>query len=483
MADLSAMYMDLAESTGKATQRGILGMQQMMDNQLAYQKAREDLEAQRGLRALFAQNPNASAEEVSRYSPQFGMEMTKAQQEAQERSGRMRKTQREISDMEAKAVAETLGPIAEKAMMTGDINSYKREIGQAASVLAQQGIPLPMNFNPDQHTPDVVLRNSVGRGYKSPLLENQMATQREQMLSQVPPRMNPEQAYGGIEMGAYGPKIKPPLPRQPRSTGMSGAPAAQLPGEYQRATAADLPMLEEAYNNAADVNEKQQIGSLINQLRQQTQAPAQGQFVTPEQEAAFRLEEERQKKELESKAAGERKTAELGAESAEETAKKASTMATLPSDEEVYGLIKDSLQGEIEQAIKGSAASKKLGISSKANTATADLTAIQEQLRAVVKSLYTPGAITADEQKSMLKAIGSIAEAQDAESRIAGYRRFMNMARQSVSSHPELASEIEKITGNKILSPRRKIEVGHTVGNMRYKGGNPNDKNSWEEVR
>jgi len=293
MADLSAMYMDLGNSSGRATDRGFLGMQQMMDNQLAYQKAREDLEAQRGLRALFAQNPNASSEEVSRYSPQFGMEMNKYALEQQERSGRMQKTKREISEMEAKAVAETLGPIAERAVMTGDINAYKREIGQAASALAQQGIPLPMNFNPDQHTPDIVLRNSVGRGYKSPLLENQMATQKEQMMSQVPPRMSPEQAYGGVEMGAYGPQIKPPLPRQARGTGMSGAPAVQLPEGYQRATAADLPMLEEAYNNATDVNEKQQIGALLNQLQQQvqTQTPAQGQFVTPEREMELKAKE------------------------------------------------------------------------------------------------------------------------------------------------------------------------------------------------
>lgn len=488
MADLSAMYMDLADSSGRATDRGFLGMQQIMENQLAYQKAKEDLEAQRGLRALFAQNPNASAEEVSRYSPQFGMEMNKYAQETQERSGRMRKTQREISEMEAKAVAETLGPIAEKALMTGDINSYKREIGQAASVLAQQGIPLPMNFDPDQHTPDLVLRNSVGRGYKSPLLENQMAMQKEQMLSQVPPRMNPEQAYGGVEMGTYGPKIKPPLPRQPRGTGIGGAPATQIPNGFERATAEDIPTLEQAYANAIDVNEKQMIGALINQLRQQTQAPAQGVgFVTPQQESQLRMEEERQKKELETAAAGQRKGAELAAESAEETAKKAATMAVLPPDEEVYGLIKKSLSGEIEKGIKGSAASEKLGIGTAANTATAELISIQEQLRGVVKALYTPGAITEAEQNKMQEAIGAIAQAKDPDSRIAGYRRFMDMARKSIVNHPELASEVERITGSKVLSPRRKLSIGDTVGTgpgaMRYKGGNPNSPDSWEGVR
>lgn len=272
MADLSAMYMNLANNTARSTERGMLGAQQFMENQLAYQKAREDLEAQRGLRALFAEKPNATSEEVSRYSPQLGMEMNKYAQEAQERSGRITKNQREISDMEAKAVAETLGPIAERAMLTGDINAYHREIGQAASALQQQGIQLPMNFDPGQHTPDIVLRNSVGRGYKSPLMENQMAAQREQMISQVPPRMTPSQARGEVELDPVTgqPVFKPPLPRQPRGTGMAGAPAAQIPNGFERATAEDIPTLQEAYDSATDINEKQQIGALLNQLKQQT---------------------------------------------------------------------------------------------------------------------------------------------------------------------------------------------------------------------
>jgi hypothetical protein len=269
---------------------------------------------------------------------------------------------------------------------------------------------------------------------------------------------------------------------------MAGAPAAQIPNGFERATAEDIPTLQQAYDSATDLNEKQQIGALINQLRQQTQAPAQGGgFVTPQQESQLRMEEERQKQELAAATAGQKKSAELTAESAEETAKKAATMAILPPDEEVYGLIKKSLAGQIEKGIKGSAASEQLGIGTEANTATSELTSIQEQLRGVVKALYTPGAITEDEQKKMQAAIGAIAEAKDPDSRIAGYRRFMDMARKSIVNHPELASEVERITGSKVLSPRRKLSVGDTVGTgagaMRYKGGNPNSPESWEGVR
>lgn len=492
MADLSAMYMDLAENVRNAPFQGASRMQQLMENQLAYQKAREDMEAQRGLRSLFAQSANPSVAEVGAISPAFAQEYQKNQQQMMKEQLGMQKTQAEIGKIgteehtaKAKIFANALGPLAEQFEGGGDPYQWKAAVGQALANI-EQVYRIKPDVPFENFTPQQVLQAAEGLGYPSMRMKQRMAESEaygsQAGRAQAPIQMTPEQAYGGVEMGAYGPKIKPPIPQAGRvPSAASSVPAPSITFEGKTYTG---PEFSRAFMNETNPDRRALMNEYIDAaMASERQGIPNAQFVTPEQEAVFRIEEERQKKELESKAAGERKTAELGAESAEETAKKASTMATLPSDEEVYGLIKDSLQGEIEQAIKGSAASKKLGISSKANTATADLTAIQEQLRAVVKSLYTPGAITADEQKSMLKAIGSIAEAQDAESRIAGYRRFMNMARQSVSSHPELASEIEKITGNKILSPRRKIEVGHTVGNMRYKGGNPNDKNSWEEVR
>ena len=438
MADLSAMYMDLGNSSGRATDRGFLGMQQIMENQLAYQKAREDLEAQRGLRALFAQNPNASAEEVSRYSPQFGMEMTKAQQEAQERSGRMRKTQREISDMEAKAVAETLGPIAEKAMMTGDINSYKREIGQAASVLAQQGIPLPMNFNPDQHTPDVVLRNSVGRGYKSSLLENQMAAQREQMLSQVPPRMNPEQAYGGVEMGAYGPKIKPPLPQVGSApSAASSVPAPSITFEGKTYTG---PEFSRAFMNETNPDRRALMNEYIDAaMASERQGIPNAQFVTPEQEM-----------ELKAKEAALTQTKKAEAEKEMAAKEQLSTLRALDT-RNVEGLIDKSMSSLPEQAVKEYGMSTGLGKATQANTATSELRIISAQMRDMAKAIVGAGPISEGEQKIISNALGDIASAKDPESRKTSYRAFVDLAKEKMKKYPHLAQQANAI--NEISAP------------------------------
>lgn len=437
MADLSAMYMDLAENIRNAPFQGASRMQQLMENQLAYQKAKEDMEAQRGLRALFQQNPNATPEEASRYSPQFGMEMVKAQQEAQERSGRMTKTQREISEMEAKTVAETLAPIAERAKMTGDLNTYKVEMGKAASYLASQGIPLPANFDPEQHTPDAVLMNAYARGYKSPLIENEAALQREQMLSQVPPRMSATQAYGDVEMGSYGPRLKPPLPqsgRMPKGTGMGGAPAAQLPEGYQRATAEDIPLLEQAYAQATDVNEKQQIGALLNQLKQQTQAPDMGGgFVTPEQERAF----ESEKKTEESRLATEKElNVAKGKQVLEEqAASKKATVAydMLPEPDRIRNLIKGSISGDVDYWTNrlGGVVGKSL----EAGDITGALKVIEGQMADTVAMF--PGAQSDKELEARMKTIGNPSGEISADTRLRAFDEWLQRMQKYAAKHAD----------------------------------------------
>ena len=195
--DLSGMYKDLAESIpgyGNVA-KGAMQHQELMNRDLEYKKAKEDFEAQKGLRALFAQNPNASVEEAAQYSPAFAQELMKnrfAMQKdllgMEETKQKMEKGQKEMSEMDRKIVSETLGPIAEHALITGDMEGYKQAVGRAASDLKSRGISLPMNFDPAQHTPDAVLRNATGGGYRSQLLEQQRDVATQQQLSQVPNR-------------------------------------------------------------------------------------------------------------------------------------------------------------------------------------------------------------------------------------------------------------------------------------------------------
>ena len=259
---------------------------------------------------MFAQNPNATPEEVSRYSPQFGMEMVKAQQEGQERAGRMRKTQNEISEQEMKIfsvvggqVAEKYAPYAMSGQMTPEmLSQFHNEIGNATMQAEQQyGIRPPPGIDISKLDPMGVLTRAAPY-YKSPVLENMMAVDKERMLSQVPPRMSSEQAYGGVDMGPYGPRLKPPLPRvnpprnQPQQMDLSGMSLADGDtGETVPLTAENLPRLEQIYNKIPDVNIKSKVGTYLNQLRQQRQQPQTpdmgGGFVTPDQEIKLKAKE------------------------------------------------------------------------------------------------------------------------------------------------------------------------------------------------
>ena len=139
--DLSGMYKDLAESIpgyGNVA-KGAMQHQELMNRDLEYKKAKEDFEAQKGLRALFAQNPNASVEEAAQYSPAFAQELMKnrfAMQKdllgMEETKQKMEKGQKEMSEMDRKIVSETLGPIAEHALITGDMEGYKQAVGRAS---------------------------------------------------------------------------------------------------------------------------------------------------------------------------------------------------------------------------------------------------------------------------------------------------------------------------------------------------------------
>ena len=275
--DLSGMYKDLAESIpgyGNVA-KGAMQQQELMNRDLEYQKAKEDFEAQRGLRALFAQNPNASIEEAAQYSPAFAQELMKnrfAMQKdllgMEETKQKMEKGQKEMSEMDRKIVSETLGPIAEHALITGDMEGYKQAVGRAASELKSRGISLPMNFDPAQHTPDAVLRNATGGGYRSQLLEQQRDVATQQQLSQVPGRpsgpsvqMTPE-GYAlqvpGATLGVtpFNPNARqqPMFRNPPTGTGLAapGGPSGNMPPQQpmpQGMPQAQPPMQSEPQSN------------------------------------------------------------------------------------------------------------------------------------------------------------------------------------------------------------------------------------------
>ena len=491
MADLLSIFANAYPADQNSVMRGMQGAQNFMSNALEYQQKREALEAARGLRALYAQNPNPSYEDIARIDPTFAMQQNKANFELQKEMLGAKKTEREISGMEAKTIAETLGPIAERAMMTGDIEAYKREIGQAASALSSQGVKLPMNFDPEQHTPDMVLQNAVGRGYKSPFMENQMALQREQMMRGLPPAMTPQQAYGGVEMGPYGPRRVPGLggynippgpqygvtPFNPNAGQMQQGP---MPGGMQQAPigAEDLGILKQNRAQMQPGPERDALDRMIAEVETGRVAqPPAGGFITAPQETEMRIREkaaEAAAVEAAKSAAGKREIAE----------QRSDVLSSLPSDEKLNQLIDESIASGAENILKGKI-EPFIGQSSAALEATKQLEVIQPQLQSLTKALVGAGAVSDYEQRMMANAAASIANPEmPAEPRKAALKVFMDIVKSAMQKYPDLAARLntQPSASAQSAAPTR-LKIGEVKDGYEYLGGNPKDKSSWKKVR
>ena len=400
--DLSGMYKDLAESIpgyGNVA-KGAMQQQELMNRDLEYKKAKEDFEAQKGLRALFAQNPNASVEEAAQYSPAFAQELMKnrfAMQKdllgMEETKQKMEKGQKEMSEMDRKIVSETLGPIAEHALITGDMEGYKQAVGRAASELKSRGINLPMNFDPAQHTPEAVLRNSAGGGYRSQLLEQQRDVATQQQLSNIPNRPSggtiqttPEgfqlpvgpgtnlppggagpNGPSGPPMGGGGGGQQPLFRNPPTGNGLAnpnanaGPPNAGSPGELSYGnvdqsgmaqkpiTPGDVDLLRQQYQSMKAGPQKEIVGKMLADAVRQTLPNGgvhadQGQVPTPEELADIRT-----KNKATEVTATEQAKADVAKK--EEYKRIFEAFERAGDPEEIKQLIRDSTSGPVESKL------------------------------------------------------------------------------------------------------------------------------------
>ena len=393
------------------------------------------------------------------------IEMQKAQFQNMYQMQQMEKLQREKQEANAKTYAQYVGPVADTYF--DDINQgmkpemarqkFHSAIGAAQKELEEKhGIMPTGDFS--QFTPEQVLQRSTGLGVPSRHLTQQEEMQKRSM----PPAMSSEQYYGGVEMTPYGPIRKPSI-RQPQET------------QFAPATAEDIPMLQEAYDKATNPSEKNKIGALLNQLKQQTG------FVTPEQIPALKAEE-----------AAAKKKAELNAQAEHEAEQQLSSLKALDA-QNVESLIDQSFHSKPEALAKGEyGLSGMAGMSTEANTAYKELVVIEAQMRDMAKAIVGAGPISEGEQKIIKDALGGVSTPGDADSRKKAYRKFVDLAKEKISKYPHLAQQmkaIEETAGQENLtkqqgsSSAKALKIGDIHKGMEYQGGNPNDKSNWKKVQ
>lgn len=505
----SSLLNILAESypsDPNAVWRGAEGYQNAIGRSMELQQKREAMEAERGLRALYAQNPNPSFEEVARLSPAFAMQQQNAMMEMQQKQLGMQKTRSEIGQMdmnqmrqESEVFANALGPVAEQFLMqVGDQGTpeqqeqFKRMIGaQIQGIEAQYGLK-PRNLEAIYNaTPSQLLQMAVSNKYKSPFMENQMALQREQMMRGLPPAMTPQQAYGGVEKTPYG------FMRVPGIGGQSMTPGPQygvtpfnpnagqmqqgpMPGGMQQAPigAEDLGVLKQNRAQMQPGPERDALDRMIAEVETGRVAqPPAGGFVTPQQEQQMRIEEKAAEAgavEAAKSAAGKREIAE----------QRSDVLSSLPSDEKLNQLIDESIASGAENILKGKI-EPFVGQSSPALEATKQLEVIQPQLQSLTKALVGAGAVSDYEQRMMANAAASIANPEmPAEPRKAALKVFMDIVKSAMQKYPDLAARLNAQPSAPAQSTApTKLKIGEIKDGYEYLGGNPKDQSSWKKVR
>lgn len=462
--DLSGMYKDLAESIpgyGNVA-KGAMQQQEIMNRALEYQKTKEDFEAQRGLRALFAQNPNASIEEAAQYSPAFAQELMKnrfAMQKdllgMEETKQKMEKGQKEMSEMDRKIVSETLGPIAEQALVTGDMEGYKRAVGRAASELKSRGINLPMNFDPAQHTPDAVLRNATGGGYKSPYIQQQMDVATQSQLSQIPSRpsgpsvqMTPE----GYPIQVPGANAGQPLFRNPPTGTGLAAPGSMpqqqgMPEPQSNIPAQDIDAFRAYYQQLPPGKEKDAARDALAKAARESVPGGgvhadQAQFKSPEELAAIRAENK-------AREAGAVKESEAEVARKEENTRILEAFERAGDPTRIEKLIEESTSGPVEAklaSVKGLSGKGTLGMEK-----IAELGSIAGELRKTIER--SPGAQSdKDVALAALDAADISNPNKPYNERIAGFKEFtriMNMRKSQVEKSSSAQPPKEAVVGRR----------------------------------
>lgn len=432
---------------------------------LAIEKAQRGLRQEEQLQQLFARSQKPSVSEVGAVMLSYVPDYVKSQYEWQ-------RQQQELDQTNYEQNASIFGPISERALIakqSGDPQwqeKFNRDMGIAASGIVQSGGRLPNNFNPQQADPWTVLTNSVGFKYKSPYMENMMAVQRTQaeQAARFPYDVRLKQTAGPSDLTYIGPDGLPhPMPSQYLQTGAGGQPPVQ-------STISPYPVFEfdgKTYQGPEfmrmtirekDPVKKQRMEAIMDAGFKQQQ---EGTLTDPN---AVKMPPTRQELAIEEETGKER--AKLKVQDEQDAENKLSTIASMPSDEDLMKYLNDATLGKGEEILKGPVASF-FHIQNEAQAADTVLGALQENIKNIATK--AKGDMNIAEVRNYESAVGALNNKElGPQARFQAYLAAKNMAIKKIAlKHPEIAAKYGMGTAAQAGNQQPQIPEPKTVEEAR----------------
>lgn len=439
---LSDMLKFMVESGDPATWEAT--RQKRLSGEYELESKRRALEADQQLRDLYAKNPNPSFGATAAISPEYAQKMLQFQNEQYLKGLQAQETKGKIDLQSADQAAAAAFPALvtyQENIQRGMPEAQAREMfhsmnGKVVADAAQSGatwLQSGASYDPNKVDPENVRALNARFGRFTPFDQLQQKSKEESMRTGYGMQLKGTPSVS--ERTFIGPDGLPhPMPSQYLQPG--GQPPVQ-------STIKPYPVFT--------FNGKTYEGPEFMRMVIKEKDPAKKQLMEEIIDAGFKQQQEgtltdpnavmpKTKQELEVETDIQKQRGKLQVEDEQDAENKLSTIASMPSDDELMKYLNDSTLGKGEEILKGPVASF-FHIQNEAQAADTVLGALQENIKNIATK--AKGDMNISEVKNYESAVGALNNKElGPQARFQAYLAAKNMAIKKIAmKHPEIAKK------------------------------------------